>query len=136
MEIRSSWGGEALLDKYYPIGRIYQSTENVSPASFMGGSWERIEDVFLLCAGSTYAAGTTGGEANVTLTVEQMPPHNHETRCYNDETSPESGNEWVPVAHRNTEENVVGVETFDRGGGQAHNNLPPYLAIYCWRRVA
>lgn len=129
-------GGEALLDKYYRVGRIYQSTENVSPAAFMGGSWERIQDVFLLCAGSIYAAGSTGGEANVTLTVEQIPAHIHETRYYNDETTPPPGSDWVPAAHRNTGVNVVGGDTYNTGGGQAHNNLPPYLAVYCWRRVA
>lgn len=102
----------------------------------MGGSWERIQDVFLLCAGSTYAAGTTGGEANVTLTVEQTPPHHHQMNYYNNEGPAPSGSYWVPAASRNAEYNVQGGNTLDTGGGQAHNNLPPYIAVYCWRRVA
>lgn len=136
MEIRLSWGGEALLDTYYRVGRIYQSTENVSPAAFMGGSWERIQDVFLLCAGSIYAAGTTGGEANVTLTVNQIPAHDHVLNVYNIEMDAPSGELVISPAKVDANANLTSYPTRNTGGGQAHNNIPPYLAVYCWRRVA
>lgn len=108
----------------------------------MGGSWERIQDVFLLCAGSIYAAGTTGGEANVTLTVEQMPSHSHIRDIENNILTPNPPatgvGAWSPCTLNLgivTNDNHQ-VETRNTGGGQAHNNLPPYLAVYCWRRVA
>lgn len=135
-------GGEALLDTYYRVGRIYQSTENVSPAAFMGGSWERIQDVFLLCAGSIYAAGSTGGEANVTLTVEQIPSHSHIRDIENNILTPNppatGTGAWSPCTLNlgNVTNDNHQVETRNTGGGQAHNNIPPYLAVYCWRRVA
>ena len=125
-------GGEALLDTYYPVGRIYFSTVNVSPASFMGGSWTRIQDRFLLCAGTTYAAGTTGGEAEVTLTIPQMPRHTHVVRgginCVQGSNTRELGDDTTP--NRNN------VETLPEGENQPHNNMPPYLAVYAWRRAA
>lgn len=66
-----------LLPKIYPVGTIYWSTKSTSPASLFGGTWIQIKDRFLLCAGSTYSAGSTGGEATHTLTVAEMPKHDH-----------------------------------------------------------
>lgn len=57
-----------LLDSIYPVGSIYMSTKDSSPANFLGGTWERIEGKFLLGAGSGFGAGSTGGEATHTLT--------------------------------------------------------------------
>lgn len=128
-------GGGALLDTYYPVGRIYLSSENVSPASFMGGSWERIQDVFLLCAGTTYAAGSTGGAANVTLTTDQMPSHSHGELVT--ASSPTGGWYSRVVADAGQNEPTVEIcQTAQTGGGQAHNNMPPYRAVYAWGRVA
>jgi hypothetical protein len=61
------------LQTIYPIGAIYLSVSSRSPASLFGGTWEQIEDTFLLAAGQNYLAGSTGGEARVTLTKEQVP---------------------------------------------------------------
>lgn len=126
-------GGEALLEKYYKEGRIYFSTVNESPASFIGGTWERIEDVFLLCAGTIYAAGTRGGEANVTLTIGQMPSHVHQAVGYN-EAIPEGSGNFLALGRRTSDSPNVelqnAIET--AGGNQPHNNMPPYEAVYAW----
>ena len=58
----------------YPIGSIYTSTKNVSPASFIGGTWTPIKDTFLLCAGDKYKAGSTGGSSTKTV---PLAVHNH-----------------------------------------------------------
>lgn len=130
-------GGEALLDTYYPVGRIYFSTVNVSPASFMGGSWTRIQDRFLLCAGTTYAAGTTGGAATHTLTVDEMPSHSHPAVGYN-EDNPASSGDFLALGRRASNSPNVYLKNAinPTGGGQPHNNMPPYLAVYAWRRAA
>lgn len=65
------------LDKIYPIGSIYMSTTNISPASFLGGTWSQIIDTFLFAAGGSYTAGSTGGSASHTLTINEIPAHNH-----------------------------------------------------------
>ena len=53
------------------------SANNVSPSTFLGGTWEQIKDKFLLSAGSSYAAGTTGGSATNTLSTANLPSHTH-----------------------------------------------------------
>ena len=63
----------ALLNLVYPVGSIYMSANATSPASFLGGSWERIQGRFLLAASSSYTAGSTGGEATHTLTEAELP---------------------------------------------------------------
>lgn len=67
----------SILDMVYPVGAIYMSVNNVSPANFLGGTWERIKDRFLLSSGDSYAAGNTGGEATHALSAAEMPAHGH-----------------------------------------------------------
>lgn len=52
---------DADLDKIYPKGSIYMSTQNISPASFLGGEWAPLKDRFLLGAGNSYAVNAKGG---------------------------------------------------------------------------
>lgn len=66
-----------LLEVVYPIGSIYQSTKSLSPASIVGGTWERITEKFLFAAGENYTCGQTGGEEEYTLSIEEMPRHFH-----------------------------------------------------------
>ncbi len=61
----------------YPVGSVFISTVETSPADTIGGTWERLKDRFLLAAGDTYAAGKTGGAATHTLTANEMPKHTH-----------------------------------------------------------
>ena len=63
------------------------STVDVDPSTLFGGTWERIKDTFLLAAGDSYSAGSTGGATTHThtnpstgstaITTDQMPSHNH-----------------------------------------------------------
>ena len=64
------------FDKIYPIGSIYISANNTNPHDLFGGTWEQLRDRFLLGCG-TKENGTVGGEENHTLTVAEMPSHNH-----------------------------------------------------------
>lgn len=123
----------------YPVGSIYISVSNVNPSTLFGfGEWEQIQDRFLLGAGSTYTGGSVGGEATHTLTAEEIPAHSHtfnRHKLWSSESVPESGtsdgygasNKTLRVYMDNT--SVV-------GGGQAHNNMPPYLTVYMWKRVS
>lgn len=113
----------------YPVGSIYLSVNATSPASLFGGTWERIEDRFLLAAGSTYTAGDMGGEAAHTLTVSEMPSHNHTYTIPGNET----GTSWYGA---NGTAKGAPQSSGDSGDGEAHNNMPPYLAVYMWKRVA
>ena len=76
--IQDESGGGLTLDSVYPVGSIYMSVNNVSPATFIGWTWEALDDGrVLIGAGSAHPAGETGGAENVTLTATQMPSHNH-----------------------------------------------------------
>jgi hypothetical protein len=117
----------------YPVGAIYLSVTDANPASLFGGTWERIGGRFLLGADSTYAAGSTGGESAHTLTVDEMPRHNHEIDNLNS-----SGNATPFMTVQAQEKKGYGgnVQTMYAGGDKANNNLPPYLAVYMWKRTA
>ena len=126
----------------YPVGSIYMSINSTSPASLFGGTWERIQDTFLLAAGSTYAAGATGGEATHQLSVNEMPSHSHAINTYDGRNLDTSAGYWfhliiTPNSSRSADV-PTGVEPHlsSTGGGQAHNNMPPYKAVYVWQRTA
>lgn len=135
------------LAKLYPVGSIYLSVNNTNPSTFIGGTWERIKDRFLLAAGDSYAAGSTGGEATHTLSVNEMPWHTHiqsvqaanlgtaktvikgtEGKGQYDGTSLVHQDDWLI--------NANALETLPNGNSQPHNNMPPYLAVYMWVRTA
>ena len=66
-----------LLDFVYPVGSIYWSSNNTNPGTLFGGTWTQIKDRFILAAGDSYTNGVTGGASTVTLSVSNMPSHNH-----------------------------------------------------------
>lgn len=69
-----------IYDEVYPVGSIYISMNSTSPATKFGGTWTQITDRFLYC---TKSSKTTGGSTNTkshTLTIDQMPSHNHNTK--------------------------------------------------------
>lgn len=85
--ISVSGGGGLTFDDVYPVGSIYMSANDVDPSTLFGGTWQRIEDKFLLASGTSYSNGATGGSATVSLTQSQMPRHNHSTNAHSHTTS-------------------------------------------------
>ena len=125
----------------YPVGSIYMSVSATSPASLFGGTWEQIKDLFLLGAGDTYNAGSTGGEAEHTLTIEETATHDHDVMTHDHGNS--VNNEPLSPFFTQVEPDDydIGViiqtsHSTSAGGGQPHNNMPPYLAVYMWKRVS
>ena len=118
----------------YPVGSLYMSVNSISPAVLFGGTWERLKDRFLLGAGDTYTAGDTGGEATHTLTVAEMPAHTHKSQGF--WQTPDSG------GHNAIARTMISTDPTDTnslqntGGDQPHNNMPPYLVVYMWKRTA
>ncbi len=129
----------------YPIGSIYLSTININPADYFGGTWEQIQNRFLLGAGSSYTAGSTGGAATVTLTTNQMPSHQHTLQLKSKGTSTWSTAQAYTLFSAgsgrtsfNWDEGTANADSriSPTGGGQAHENMPPYLVVYMWKRTA
>lgn len=152
----------------YPIGSIYISLNDTSPATLFGGTWTQITDTFLLSSG-TNAAGATGGEKEVTLTLAQAPAHTHtrgtmeitgKLRVFNEynlnnanyqnyvggafsseetwgsSTDLASGSKDAIRMHYFNASNAWTGETSSVGGGQSHNNMPPYLTVNMWKRMS
>ena len=128
-------GGKPLLDYLHPVGSIYQSTDPTSPADLFGGTWEQIKDVFLLAAGESHAAGSTGGEETHTLTKAEIPDHNHTFKYTGQSVTTGVNAVRLYQAASNQYNAYSGGQSSDCGD-QAHNNMPPYLAVYTWRRTA
>ena len=141
---------DTLVNLIYPVGSIYISASSTSPATLFGGTWEQIKDRFLLAAGSSYAAGATGGEASHTLTVSEIPLHDHEETSLATgyrgwaETQIKAFSTHIPYNSEHYTATVKSVKaatvsanakTYGTGGGAAHNNMPPYLAVYVWKRT-
>lgn len=118
------------LKQLVGVGRYYWSDDPTSPASLFGGTWEQIKDKFLLAAGGIYAVGSTGGEASVSLTVEEIPSHNHGNYI---ELATNASNKYISSGSAYGD---LYRATANTGGGQPHNNMPPYQAAYCWKRIA
>lgn len=151
-----------ILNKVYPVGSIYITMSDIPPSELFGGTWERIRDKFLLAAGSIAAMGTGGGEEKHTLTVEELPAHSHyagnnaegdtastamrfntaaglgSSAISRKEVAEDSNSSiWVLAQTSGGYDNLgQTLSTAETGGGLAHNNMPPYLAVYMWKRIA
>lgn len=170
-----------MLSAVYPVGSIYMSVNSTSPAGLFGGTWELLKGRFLLGAGGSYSAGSTGGASTVSftpsgtnagtaITAAQMPQHRHTTQLWNNAgtkaNAKKASNYGASVA--DTTSGLTGTwgswqsSTFQvahsgygdpngitdvSGGGQTHTHtfsgksqtidkMPPYLAVYMWKRVA
>lgn len=133
-----------IVDIVYPVGSVYMSANDTDPAVIFGGVWEKIQNKFLLSAGESYELGSTGGQAQVTLKTEQIPGHTHDVNDY-------SYGRWgVGITGYNDSvgynapsiRGLAGAGTggilkaASTGGGQAHENMPPYLVVNMWKRTA
>jgi hypothetical protein len=135
----STNGGGVDFSKIYPVGSIYITANDTNPTDLFGGVWEQIKDRFLLSAGTTYAAGSKGGEATHKLTVNEIPAHKHNVYYKYDNNSADNitAQSWAYVVSNTVNaEKDNGAGMYNTGGSQSHNNMPPYLAVYVWKRTA
>jgi hypothetical protein len=123
----------------YPVGSIYLSVSSTNPTTLFGGTWVALQDRFLVGAGNTYSNGITGGEATHTLTTSEMPSHAHTRALYAnvDTNFTNFTQELWPYGGKSVATAYGSSQLSDyTGGGGAHNNLPPYLSVYMWKRTA
>ena len=125
----------------WPIGSIYMTVSNTSPESLFGGTWERISERFLLGASSSYPAGSTGGESAHTLTQSELP--NYSLSVANGSNVIRSKTGSSADAYVQTQSSGWGIPNWESktvtvasgGSGAAHNNMPPYLSVWIWKRT-
>lgn len=130
----------AQREEDYARVRYWVSNDPTSPASFIGGTWERIEGKFIMGASDTYPAGSTGGEAEHTLTIEETPSHTHRIlkMSWSGKDLDNSHNaNYTYWGYDEQSTAPIGSQFISKvGGDQPHNNIPPYYSTYIWRRVA
>lgn len=127
----TSWGAWVSdLLRAYPVGSIYLAYNHTNPATLFGGTWERIYGAFPWFTDGDGVIGQTGGERTVTLTVNQIPAHSHGS-VYSQHAAGTKDKAWYSTAGSS-----VAYGTVETGGGQAHNNMPPFIQISAWRRTA
>lgn len=129
----------SLLEKMYPVGSVYLSVSEVDPATVFGGTWKRLEDVFLLASGKR-EAGRTGGEESHLLTTEEMPTHSHTFHTGGQLTpDPTTGTLHTAILSevigKTAQDSVDSSLNAAAGGAQEHNNMPPYLVVNMWKRI-
>lgn len=152
---------QAKLDAH-PVGSIYESTSDQSPADLFGGTWEAMEAGRVLVSagtastGTVYNAGDKGGEESHQLTESENGPHDHDATCSesglhnhtfplfvgggddhagvtsNSYTANPKGNGTTNDAGSHAHEITIGVS----GKGAPHNNMQPFEVIYRWQRTA
>lgn len=126
----------------YPVGSIYMSVNSTNPGELFGGTWEQIQGRFLLGQGSGYSVGAIGGEANHALSVSELPKNIGHLNALS-----WASNNWMTdgsfsVEQKNKDRTSPGGSDWGdalytlSGGGLAHNNMPPYLVVYIWKRTA
>ena len=120
----------------YPIGSVYISINNIEPSSLFGGTWEKLEDRFLLASGKTYTNGNIGGEATHKLTIDEMPSHTH--TLYIDAKGTTIPAWWTRhlFVQNDSPHEAQPNNLTSTGNSQPHNNMPPYLVVNMWKRTA
>lgn len=148
-------GSNFILDNVYPVGSIYMNVNSTNPGTLFGGTWEQIQGKFLLGMSSSYPAGSQGGEAEHTLTRNEIPDHDHYLRQMGNGYrmipsnigAEDPNREFYTVKLNFSGEGylkpnvtwggyLIAGELLDTPNGQPHNNMPPYLSVYIWKRTA
>jgi len=125
-----------IIDLIYPVGSIYMSVNNINPTTLFGGNWDQLKDRFLLGSGDIYTNGTIGGERLHTLTIDEMPGHNHEVaRCGGGSIVGDNSERKIAASYTDSSWWPMSTTTYT-GHGIAHNNMPPYLVVNIWKRIS
>lgn len=157
---------ELMMDILYPVGSIYITTVNSVPPLLAANKTWVAESVgrTIIGAGGAWIAGSIGGETRTTLLLNQMPSHNHgggshyhniasstvanggpnisESSYISHDGGPNSSNREyrfttdaeavAPNRGRTSTKSVISTQ----GNNATHNNMPPYLVMYIFKRTA
>ena len=151
----------SLWDQIYPVGSIYLSVNATNPSVLFGGTWEQLKGKFLVGVDSSdtdfNTSEKTGGEKTHVLTSNEMPSHTHtQASCtdpgnhkhtistwYNGQSaSAQTVEGWGTKKHEkyhytgDAGSHTHTITLNNTGGGQAHNNMPPYMTVYMWKRIS
>ena len=148
-------GSNFVLDNIYPVGSIYMNVNSTNPETLFGGTWEQIQGRFLLGMSSSYPAGSQGGEAEHTLTRNEIPNHDHYlgqqgysyrmllSNIAADDPNREAYTTLLTFSSEGYLKPTVtwggyltARDLVDTPHDQPHNNMPPYISVYICKRTA
>ena len=119
-----------LLDVVYPVGSVYITGSETSPASTFGGTWSQVESGLLGCAGSTGLADNLSTGGSSTISVKQMPSHSHSMPFYwADYAGSSTGHTTDWASHSG-----ASMSSYATGGGQPY--YPAHISFNVYRRTA
>ncbi len=144
LNVQSVKSIQPIIDMIYPVGSIYISITGTNPSNYFGGSWERIKDRFLLASGDTYSNGSTGGASEH---YHKLPFFDYissgtegigclDTNFFNknmDFSHPLDSGNWI--FNKSSILNGNSDKVHGQFGTTSNNNMPPYLAVYVWKRI-
>ena len=146
----------------FPVNSLYLSLGNENPSSlWLGTTWQKQENRFLLGAGSSYGLGATGGSTNVSLGIDNLPSHRHKVDSSSATIRPHkhkisrdySGNlsmagfaendgikfgwtdQYIQEAGGGTTGSFAPYTDY-QGNGSAFSIMPPYIAVNIWKRLS
>lgn len=130
---------EQLLDMIYPVGSLYLTTSTAPPGGLFGGSWQLWGKGRTIVGVDSFdadfsAAEKTGGEKTHKLTIDEMPSHNHDLSVRNSGLDDSSETYNPPFVFK--KQYTVTAYSNKTGGDEPHNNMPPYITCYIWKRTA
>lgn len=155
--LKTKNGNQLMTTVPYPIGAIYLSVDAINPRELFGGTWEQIKDRFLLACGDNYDNGATGGNITHTHTING---HTHgygslyaALQCagtsgllYRTKTgvsyTPNEKKADLGAGSTYTTARTEGIQVYGTTGGSGTlttnsvDIMPPYLAVYVWKRTA
>ena len=139
---KGAWIRELSFEKadIFPVGAIYISLTSTNPSKYFNGTWEQLKGKFLVGVDTSdvdfNTSGKTGGEKEHTLTISEMPKHSHSIVISSGGSKTTSGFDYT----YSSSTKVYSMDDDDMikmsGESQPHNNLPPYIAVFMWKRIS
>lgn len=143
---------DELIDKIYPIGSYYETSDSsFNPNNSWGGTWEIESDGTVLvseCGGSSAGTGRPvvrindeGGEYWHTLTTNEMPSHSHSLKerfmmwDANATYSVINQYQWKGDIQYDAQDTSF-YKTNNTGGGQQFSIMQKYIGVRRWHRTA
>ena len=131
-------GTSAIFLASHPVGSLFETTVSTNPGTLYGGTWAAWgggrTPVGVNTADTSFnTVEKTGGAKTHTLTVQEIPNHDHDLNAVNEGVDNPNGG-YHPGWTFN-KQYTAQVMSASIGGGQAHNNLQPYITCYIWKRT-
>lgn len=131
-----------LLQGAFPINKVEVFFDDLDHSNFLGYTWEMVSQGRFPVGLDTNDTdfniiGKTGGEKTHTLTVNEMPKHSHDTTLHSGGSQGLLG--FMGLENGSRSSSFVGGTRFaieNKGNSQPHNNVPPYIVMAFWRRIA